>query len=696
MEENIINSNENRNIDNQIIEEIIGTDNKDIKINVNDIFDFKFLLEKDVGITEYYNDGIGFSCILKHRYSDFLVNEIDYTGKVVWAEKEKEKIDFKSIKEEKLKNREEKKKENNDLTLNEDKLAENELKINNCLNQFKLIFDKETNLEIFENLNNYLRDLFIDNPGNNTNKSKSNSFKLPYLDNKDDRKKFHEILRHLFSGKIESETKKDENIIIFPNFNENNNNKFNNSRSRTNLPDIINQNYLICTLLKRNSDMNYTINYISKFIHRSNKSIKFAGNKDKRGITTQKISFFKVSKEELIQAQQKTFWDKKFELSNFEYSENEYRLGLLQGNQFSVCLRFLKEIDSNNTSNNDRIKSIVESSIYNLKQGFINYFGMQRFGSGQVPTNIIGKHAIKKEWFEVISLILKSQHTKNAIEKAGLLLTNISDIFNEFNMKAIMSKLDRKAFTENKLFNSLKTNPGNYYNAFKGLNKTLRLLYPHAYQSYIWNKAVSYRLKKYGKNLINGDIVMKNNSSNKNFEFNNNLIDENDDEIDCEILNNTSISTDINFEEVFEYIDENNVSKYQISDLYMSLAGTDVRLPKNDVNDYILSLLKEDNIDINEKGTMLGSGGYRKVIQIPTNIKYDFVTHDDINEELQNEYYNDDLKNHPIPSPGKHLSLRFVFQVPQSTYATMVFREVTKQPSDLLSQSELTNFINSN
>lgn len=35
------------------------------------------LLEKDVGITEYINQGEGFSAVFKARFSDFHVNEID-------------------------------------------------------------------------------------------------------------------------------------------------------------------------------------------------------------------------------------------------------------------------------------------------------------------------------------------------------------------------------------------------------------------------------------------------------------------------------------------------------------------------------------------------------------------------------------------------------------------------------------------
>ena len=48
--------------------------------------------------------------------------------------------------------------------------------------------------------------------------------------------------------------------------------------------------------------------------------------------------------------------------------------------------------------------------------------------------------------------------------------------------------------------------------SFKSLSKQLQILYPHSYQSYIWNLTVSYRLKKYGRKLIIGDIVKKHES----------------------------------------------------------------------------------------------------------------------------------------------------------------------------------------
>ena len=40
-------------------------------------------MEADVGITVYRSDSPGYSAILKHRYKDFIVNEIDGQGNVV-------------------------------------------------------------------------------------------------------------------------------------------------------------------------------------------------------------------------------------------------------------------------------------------------------------------------------------------------------------------------------------------------------------------------------------------------------------------------------------------------------------------------------------------------------------------------------------------------------------------------------------
>lgn len=52
---------------------------------------FNQTTEEDVGIIEFINkEHEAFECVLKHRYSDFLVNEISDNGNVVWLKMKSE------------------------------------------------------------------------------------------------------------------------------------------------------------------------------------------------------------------------------------------------------------------------------------------------------------------------------------------------------------------------------------------------------------------------------------------------------------------------------------------------------------------------------------------------------------------------------------------------------------------------------
>lgn len=71
-------------------------------------------------------------------------------------------------------------------------------------------------------------------------------------------------------------------------------------------------------------------------------------------------------------------------LGNFKYCKEPLKLGSLSGNHFVITLRSIV---------GDHSK--IEESLESLKvNGFINYFGLQRFGTTSVSTHAIGKFIV--------------------------------------------------------------------------------------------------------------------------------------------------------------------------------------------------------------------------------------------------------------------------------------------------------------
>ena len=76
-------------------------------------------------------------------------------------------------------------------------------------------------------------------------------------------------------------------------------------------------------------------------------------------------------------------------VGNFTFKPETLKLGNLWGNRFRIALRQIT-VDT----------GIVEESLNSVKEkGFINYYGLQRFGnSATIPTFLIGKALIQGQW----------------------------------------------------------------------------------------------------------------------------------------------------------------------------------------------------------------------------------------------------------------------------------------------------------
>ena len=181
------------------------------------------------------------------------------------------------------------------------------------------------------------------------------------------------------------------------------------------------------------------------------------------------------------------------------------------------------------------------------ENGFINYFGLQRFGSFTIKSHQIGVQVIMENWEEVIRLLVKSSANKSDESRKEEI---IKLAFEDNEPLIALKKCQFRDRIERVVLESLVKHENGYLNAYQSISRNTRMIYVHAYQSYIWNKIVSHRLQKYGNEVLVGDIILSSD----------------DDEV-------TGEDTKV------EFVTEENKDKYTIRDIVFPLVGKSIELP---------------------------------------------------------------------------------------------------------------------
>ena len=140
-------------------------------------------------------------------------------------------------------------------------------------------------------------------------------------------------------------------------------------------------------------------------------------------------------------------WDQKIRVGSFERVHEPLRLGQLSGNRFSVALRFIPTAITTEQialSKFENMNNHNPLDVENLKtNGFINYFGMQRFGTYNVRTHEIGKENLHQNWIKVIHLILE-QHPDGDDYQRDRKKLMIKYVFEDGNIEEAIKLLERR------------------------------------------------------------------------------------------------------------------------------------------------------------------------------------------------------------------------------------------------------------
>ncbi len=228
--------------------------------------------------------------------------------------------------------------------------------------------------------------------------------------------------------------------------------------------------YTYFWLIKENWTTVRAIRELARRCRVSFRRFKFAGTKDANAITKQAVSAFQIEPETLEKIKIK---DIRIEIIG--KSNRQISLGDLQANKFKIIIRALTKKDLEK----------LEENRYRIKKGFLNYFGEQRFGGGN--THLIGKEILKGTLEKAVKYMLTFSEIEN----------KEAEKFRKFakknwkKWKVILAKAPKFMGLEKSVLNWLIQNPNDYAGALRTLPKPTRKMYIHAYQSFIWNQALT-------------------------------------------------------------------------------------------------------------------------------------------------------------------------------------------------------------
>ncbi|KAL3280844.1 hypothetical protein HHI36_004073 [Cryptolaemus montrouzieri] len=602
--------------------------------NINNQKEFlltKQLTEAEVGITEYVSEHEGFSGVIKARFSDFHVSEIDLNGEIAVLtntdipKETRKKIDFNTI-------------EQSPCEL----LPQN-------------VWD-----EIKELMNNKSKEIV--------------QFEVTDV-SKEDRKQMYLKLREIFGNKLIADTscENEKKIISFKRP------TCGRGADRTDQWPENRGDYVHFLVYKESIDTMNACYQIAEALRIKPSHFTYAGIKDKRAKTTQWFSAKRVEPWKLII---KTKYIRHMKIGNITFKDTPLKLGDLSGNRFKIAI---KNIVCEN--------SVIEKAVNLVKEhGFINYYGLQRFGNDkEVPTYSIGLQLLQGNWKEACDLILKPKESDDFELDISRAKKTFLDSGNAGEAYKCLYK--NKNCVEAKLLEGLaKGQKNEYVNALESIPRNMRLLYIHAFQSLIWNTMVSKRIKKYGLKPVENDFVIVNNvyiEPDMDPTEDNEENSENSDE-------NVKMTSETPRPQV-KSLTKTDLTNYTIFDIVLPLPGYDIQYPENMKNDYREELEKYGlTLEMPQQSvkTYSLSGTYRKIFGQAKDLEWKIIKYNDPNDSLILSDF-DKLRKFEAPTDipdGKYKALIIEVSLDSSSYATMALRELMKIDTSPSAQVKLNGY----
>lgn len=398
--------------------------------------------------------------------------------------------------------------------------------------------------------------------------------------------------------------------------------------------------FLHFTLYKENKDTMECISWLSKVLRLGPRAFEFAGTKDRRAVTAQRVSVYRQSVSHMIDAGRSL---RQAYIGDYEYQSRALQLGELTGNEFTITLRDCKFDNSKSALTNvGDAHSIVHLAVQNLvKRGFINYYGLQRFGTFSVSTSEVGVRVLQGDFKGAVQAILHcppdslaasidSSSKEDRISRDDKARSNAIHTFNTTGKThPALVDLPKKFSAESAIIRHLgnkSEQSQDFLGAIQSIQRNLRLMYVHAYQSLVWNMVASKRWSLYGDSVVEGDLVLIDESTH---DVQTSVKAEEVDGDGEVIVKPAAEDRSTNAEDLFTRarrlsMKETESGEYTIFDIVLPTPGFDILYPGNKMvkfyEDFMASPegggLDPHNMRRPQKDFSL-SGSYRKLIAKP-------------------------------------------------------------------------------
>jgi tRNA pseudouridine13 synthase len=231
--------------------------------------------------------------------------------------------------------------------------------------------------------------------------------------------------------------------------------------------------YTHFTLVKTNWDTIRSISALSKALGVSRKRFGFAGTKDRKAVTSQRMSVWNVEAERL-----KSINIKDLKLSDFVRSNERLSVGDLLGNEFEITVRDPDKLDQ---AEIEKCRRAID------ERGVPNYFGYQRFGLIRPNTHIIGRKLLDRDIRgAVLSYIADYYEGERDDAKEAR-----RQLKEDMDFKRALTSFPKRLGYERTMIEHLHKNPTDFAGALRRLHKKLRQMFIHGYQSYLFNLILS-------------------------------------------------------------------------------------------------------------------------------------------------------------------------------------------------------------